>query len=275
MKEHLNAHLSHDLEGHVPSDWLARHNKGRCRGCGLIVAASRQLCSNPDCRAADRAAQPPPPQVIGPSVPAPSVASNMPDLDEVFTARRLTFRHIPHRARRKWAQVLIRCLAMVVVHNSVAAWTELLMLPKCSLCTPPAKGPKAHKRTSAAYTLDRLARWEAGERASLWANYNEANGNPKVSNSVEARHTRAITLCREGLYGKGCSALSSGGLAKSCQGAITKLRDLHPFAAPLDRTPSQNLSLAPAMSLDLVARRLRSFPWHCSWALRPSCSTFG
>eukprot|EP00973_Karenia_brevis_P060853 8462755-Karenia_brevis.AAC.1 len=58
-------------------------------------------------------------------------------------------------------------MAFAVLHNTVSAWTELCLLPKCVLCIPPKKG-SSNEQASAAFTLDRLARWEAGERMSLW-----------------------------------------------------------------------------------------------------------
>ena len=257
MTDHLDAHLSNDLSGHGPSDWLSRNNKARCRVCGLVVAASRGV--HPRCRASDRAAQP----VVSPipqTVPSPQEASNLPTLDQVFTSRRSTFRHVPHRARRRWAQTLIRALAIVVLHNTVSAWTELLMLPKCVLCTPPSKGPKSNNRTAAAYTLDRLSRWEAGERASLWAAYPAEHTPPKLPNTVEARENRATKLCREGMDGKSCAALTSDGLSKANHATLTEVRRLHPPAPAQGRTPASSLALPPDLPPELVARMLRSFP---------------
>ena len=283
MSDHLNAHLSHDLVGNVSSDWLASHNKARCRVCGLVVAASRGVHTT--CRARDRAAQPPSSQAVPPSAPAPQDTSLLPTLDDIFTSRRPTFRHVPHRARRRWAVVLTRCLAMVALHNTVAAWTEFLLLPKCVLCVPFSKGSKSNKRTAAAYTLDRLSRWEAGERAALWADYTVQRGNTTPPNTTEAKNNRAMTLCREGMDGKSCSALTSGGLAKVCPATRDKLESMHPPALAQGRSPVASLAHPPDIPPELVARMLRSFPagtapgpsglraQHLLDSLSPACKT--
>ena len=51
--------------------------------------------------------------------------------------------------------------------NDEASWRELLMLPQ-SILDPPRRGGKQHAKAAAAYTLDRLKRWEDGERLLLW-----------------------------------------------------------------------------------------------------------
>ena len=72
-----------------------------------------------------------------------------------------------HPTRHAWAQVLTRALATVAHRNDDKAWRELCMLPKCVLCVP-TQGGRQHRKATAAYTLDRLHRWQEGERLSLW-----------------------------------------------------------------------------------------------------------
>ena len=69
------------------------------------------------------------------------------------------------------------------------------MLPKCVLCTPP-RGGKSHAQAAAAYTNDRLARWLAGERATL-AELPKQRGGGTV-NTPEAKLARSEALAREG-----------------------------------------------------------------------------
>ena len=104
----------------------------------------------------------------------------------------------------------------------------MILLPKCVLCAPPQRGHSADSGV-AAYTLDRLARWEAGERMSLW---NDAPAyKPVASNdSKAARKTRATALAREGLDSKACAALLSDGLARESAANASKMRALHPRA---------------------------------------------
>ena len=80
------------------------------------------------------------------------------------TSKTATLRH---PTRHAWAQVLTRALATVAHRNDDKAWRELCMLPKCVLCAP-TQGGRQHRKATAAYTLDRLHRWQEGERLSLW-----------------------------------------------------------------------------------------------------------
>lgn len=81
-------------------------------------------------------------------------------MEDVFTARIPTLKYVPHRAKAKWSQALVRCFAAIVLLNNMAAWSDLLMLPKAVLCVPQGSTKDA---ATAAFTLDRLDRWEAGE----------------------------------------------------------------------------------------------------------------
>ena len=107
------------------------------------------------------------------------------------------------------------------------------MLPKCTLTPPPLRGGQATQRTAAAYTLDRLVRWEAGERTSLWADL------PTPTNTDAAKLRRAEALCREGLDGKACAALTANGLQGADRDTLEPFTREHPChrAAPV---PSQH-----------------------------------
>ena len=92
----------------------------------------------------------------------------MPSLEEVGKRQVNTWRHVPWKARGLWATVFVRAMANVAFCNTEAAWTELQMLPKAVLAAPPLKAKVDNESARAAYTLDRLSRWEAGERMTLW-----------------------------------------------------------------------------------------------------------
>lgn len=77
---------------------------------------------------------------------------------------------------------------------------------------------------------------------------------------AEARNKGAILLCREGLDGKSCSALTSKGLASANEATNRKLRTLHPSAPPPGHSPTDSLALPPDLPPELVAKMLRSFP---------------
>ena len=107
---------------------------------------------------------------------------------------------------------LARAVAKVVLLNSLEAWTELLMLPKCVLCSPPRSG-KAHHNKRIAFVRSRLQRWLAGERASLWADVPQYCEPRKKRVSDEAaknqRHLKCIELCGENAFGRVSGVLAA------------------------------------------------------------------
>ena len=256
MVLHINAHLSGQRQGELPASWLSENYKVRCRVCGLCVAASRGV--HDTCRPQERRAL----QQSGPSQHESSnlreQPANLPALAEVHSRKTPTYQHVPKQCRGKWAQTLVRCLALVVHTNSAAAWTELEMLPKSVLCSPPRRG-KAHAKAAAAFTLDRLARWEAGERLSLWGDLPTTKLG-KVDNSMEARHRRAEALAREGLDSKACAALTGEPLVEATRDNHRLLTQLHPEEPPPNCPPLAELALAPRLLPEAVLAALRSFP---------------
>ena len=99
-----------------------------------------------------------------------------------------------------------------VVHtNDDKAGRELLMLPKCVLCAPPRFSPR-HQKAVGACILDRLHRWQEGERLGLWdsrPSRQTANGQHP---SAEQRRALATSLAREGFDRKACAGVVSNGL---------------------------------------------------------------
>ncbi|CAK0887833.1 unnamed protein product, partial [Prorocentrum cordatum] len=162
LHRHLDAHVSGQLAGQVDPEWFRRHGRARCRVCGLSVGANRGV--HPACRPADRAAlrMAAAPQPVH-AAAGRGVGEGRPSLASVHAASVPTLRYVPKRAPAAWSRALTRCLAGVVAHNSVAAVTDLQMLAKTFLSVPPRTG-RDHESALAAFTLERLARWEAGER---------------------------------------------------------------------------------------------------------------
>ena len=134
LQAHVDAHLSGHLQGDVPDEWFQARHRQRCAVCGLSV--STRFGVHPTCHAQTRAA----PTASTAQQPQPGLPS-LPDLSAIASSR-LHF-------------------------NSIAAWTELLMLPQAVLAAPPRTGRK-HRKATAAFTLDRLRRWQEGERSTLW-----------------------------------------------------------------------------------------------------------
>ena len=263
MQSHVDSHLSGALAGHIPTSFLESHHRCKCRVCGLCVAASRGV--HPRCRASERQAARPasstngqaPSGGSGNAPPGAAMEVGRPSMHDVFTARIPTLRYVPHRARSKWSQVLVRCLAAVVLYNNLTVWGDLLMLPKAVLCVP--QGSSKDEAT-AAFTLDRLDRWESGERQSLWADAPKTRAKSGRMVSDEYKRLRAEALTREGLDGKACSALLSKGLIEPSRQSAGKVRALHPAAAVPPRRPLAEAALPPHVAPAVVSKMLRAFP---------------
>ena len=266
IKGHINGHLSGQYGGSIPDDWLSANRKTTCRHCGLLCAASRGIHNS--CSAAERNRTTQTGRghesrgvASGSNVVAPS-SDDLPSLDEIHRKHVLTVKHVPHTVRSLWARCLIRALAAAVFFNSHAAWTEFAMLPKCVLCTPP-RGGKAHANAAANFTADRLSRWLAGERQSLWADAPSAGrGSNRRSRraSTKQRETQAIAFAREGFDRKACAALVAEGIVDPCRSNLDKLKPLHPVRAPLDAVPAQQLPASPNIDSEAILQALRSFP---------------
>ncbi|CAE7610039.1 unnamed protein product [Symbiodinium natans] len=250
----VNAHLVkdhrlHELQGLV---WMLLHGGGACTVLSLLVVARIPLAPvvglMPEARAA--AVEAAPMEVDG--LPLPS-------FEAIQAARTSTLRHVPVAARHAWNQVLTRALAAVGHHNNLESWLELLMLPQCVLCAP-GRGGRRHRKAAAAFTLDRLQRWQEGERLSLW----EARPCRRAARTgpltPEERRDIATSWGREGFDRKACAALLSKGLCPQNEDTARALAALHPHR-PLPAAPAiADLPLPPSMAPELVARCLRAFP---------------
>ena len=254
LQNHINAHLSGSLEGEVPESWLRERGKTRCLVCGLCVSVQRGV--HPTCRPEYRAAA---------DVPAASSdhagggGEQLPSLVEVQSARTPTLRHVPAAARHSWCQALTRALAAVAHHNDLRSWVELLMLPQAVLCPPPRRGRK-HLKAAAAFTLDRLHRWQQGERAQLWDSRPVPRARRSGAPSAAEKREWATALGREGFDRKACAALLSEGLLPQSHETACALDSLHPAASPPATPSMQELPLAPELADEVVARCLREFP---------------
>ena len=224
---HVDAHLSGSLAGRVFPAWLQDRGLQQCLVRGLIV--STRYGTHPTCRPAARAGGGSAVASGGPR----AADGTLPSLKDIQRSSTRTLRHVPPSARHAWGQALARALAAVAEYNDEAAWVPLLMLPQCVLCSPP-RGGRKHQRTAAAYTLDRLKRWNDGERASLW-------------------DTRTAASHRPG-------RVLRSGTSPRASPSVAALHSLHPIAAVPTSSALEGLPLAPALDVDGVARALRHFP---------------
>ena len=254
LNRHVDAHLSGQLAGRVPAHWLADHGKVQCRVCGLAV--SKRLEVHPTCRPAERRQQRPTQEAS-----AGSGHAGLPSLSEICNGTARTLKYVPAKAKASWAKALTRSLALAVHLNTVMAWTEFAMLPSCALCPPPRKG-HSNSSDSAAFTLDRLSRWDAGERLSLWHDRPAA---PKAGSNSEAdaearKFLRAELLCREGLVGKACGSLMSDGICSPSGTSFADISALHPLASLPCLPHGDPLPVAPLLEAAVVGKSLRTFP---------------
>ena len=253
LRAHVDAHLSGSLAGRVPPAWLQDRGLQQCLVCGLTV--STRYGTHPTCRPAARAGGGSAVASGGPR----AADGTLPSLKDIQCSATWALRHVPPSARHAWGQALARALAAVAEYNDEAAWVPLLMLPQCVLCSPP-RGGRKHQRTAAAYTLDRLKRWNDGERASLWDTRTAASHRPGRVLSDEQKRDFATSLAREGFDRKACAALLSQGLCDPSPSTVAALHSLHPIAAVPTSPALEGLPLAPALAVDGVARALRHFP---------------
>ena len=249
MRSHVDSHLSGALEGDVPAAWLEARGRIRCVVCGLSVSDRRGI--HPTCRPQARAA---------------AVADNAmdadldaPSMEAIQAARTATLRHVPAAARHAWNQVLTRALAAVAHRNDAEAWRELLMLPKCVLCAPGRRGRK-HNKVVAAFVLDRLQRWQQGERQSLWESRPPCRAGRSGPLTPAERRDIATSWAREGFDRKACAALLSKGLCPQSEETARALAALHPSCPAPTVQAIFELPLPPGVAPDTVARCLRAFP---------------
>ena len=251
MRAHIDAHLTGSLQGEVPASWMQSKRRQRCPVCGCSVSTQHGV--HPTCRPAAR-------QAAGtPCAARQEVGPQLPTLQEVQAGRTPTLRHVPHAARSTWARVLTRALAAVTHHNDLRSWQELLMLPQCVLDAP-RRGGRKHAKAAASYTLDRLKRWEEGERLELWVSRQMPQQGPRRPLSDAERRDLATSLAREGFDSKACSALLATGLARETAETTAALQNLHPQQPAPDTPPVHELPPAPQLVPDVVAKALRSFP---------------
>ena len=163
--------------------------------------------------------------------------------------------------RRLWAQCLARAIVQVIWSNNAAAWIDLQMLPKCTLCIP-KRGGKSHKSQRLAWTRGKLTRWLAGERSELWQDI-PTYKQPKVKVlTKEQRQERCVNLVAEGGLRNACNALIDPQPLGRDEETAAKLADKHPV--PDQQVDMSNYGMAsstlvPTIEVDLVECSIRSF----------------
>eukprot|EP00731_Ephydatia_muelleri_P014413 Em0008g133a len=162
--------------------------------------------------------------VVPSSIPNHQVT--LPSLEDICSLKHPTIRFIPSSARPAFARVLSSVLKEIVAVNSVAAWTKLLMLPKCVLPTS-KRGGRHNKPISIDILCDM---WLKGNLCELWLRAQTQATISTQSKKVlpNKRVDSAIALAKDGLYSKACQMLTSQGLAPDDDNTWNLLISKHP-----------------------------------------------
>ena len=229
VRTHLREHYAGRFSGAVPQLFLDAHKLCTCSVCGKIISQRSNGCC-PSCRPVRRA-------TVSRGPIETSVVAGLPSLDDVCTTRVRLLKYIPRSARAVWGQVLSQTTANVVWHNSLQAWTELAMLPKCVLLAPPRQG-KSNKSDTVAFIKLRCQRWLDGERMELWVDgpgtrkrhQNSRGSTPSNRHTIEHQQQRCMELVADGQYAKATKALISPGPLRRNEEIEKAMREKHPLA---------------------------------------------
>ena len=168
-----------------------------------------------------------------------------------------------------WGQVLAQAAAAVVYHNTLQAWTEWAMLPKCVLLAPPRQG-KSNKHNTVAFTKARCERWLAGERQELWADgpgVRHRRRPAKAPNTgsqfdIDKQQQRCLALAPDGQYAKAAKALVSSGPLARDEETLRALQDKHPLAQTnpdLSDLVAPGKAQVPEFGCALINKMVKSF----------------
>ena len=162
--------------------------------------------------------------VVPSSIPNHQVT--LPSLEDICSLKHPTIRFIPSSAWPAFARALSSVLKEIVAVNSVAAWTKLLMLPKCVLPTS-KRGGRHNKPISIDILCDM---WLKGNLCELWLRAQTRATISTQSKKVlpNKRVDSAIALAKDGLYSKACQMLTSQGLAPDDDNTLNLLVSKHP-----------------------------------------------
>ena len=173
----------------------------RCVVCGNSVSRAHGV--HPTCRPAAGAA------AVDAAAPMDTDGLQLPSLNPIQAPRCGVFPASPATAGTKCLQGLLpQCGA----HQRRQSWAGTADAPQVRFVrTPPRFSPRHHKAVGACI-LDRLHRWQEGERLGLW----DSRPSRQIANgqhpSAEQRRALATSLAREGFDRKACAGVVSNGL---------------------------------------------------------------
>ena len=224
---HMTSHAKGVLPGVVPSSWLRSQSCFICPNCSSIVSNSHFVSHARKCPSVAFGGQNGQTNIFN-VVPSsiPNHQVTLPSLEDIGSLKHPTIRFIPSSARPAFARALFSVLKEIVAVNSVAAWTKLLMLPKCVLPTT-KRGGRHNKPISIDILCDM---WLKGNLCELW---HRAQTRATISTQSKKvlpnkRVDSAIALAKDGLYSKACQMLTSQGLAPDDDNTWNLLISKHP-----------------------------------------------
>ena len=147
------------------------------------------------------------------------------------------------------------------------SWLKLFLLPKCVLVSSKRRG-RHHTPMSIGHHCNI---WSQGRFDTLWEHATrQATPRDRHPRQRSARQSIfiAISLAREGLYGKACQALTSTGIAPNTDTTWELLQSKHPKGTP-PTTPSIEAVGTTILPQDFdMLSILRSFPKATASGLR-------
>jgi hypothetical protein len=190
LRAHVDGHMIGTIPGRPPATWLAEHRLQACGHCGKSVSgtaahAMHRRCwarvATADAARRDNGAQSQD-QDFSPDL---SLLSELPSIESICSRQVPTKEYLEPELLSLAEPAFLRCVANAArfvdkeawCHLGTdddtpwrkqcrVAWTELFMFSKT--CLPQLPGGKAKAKRNLNIVSNRLARWRAGERLSLW-----------------------------------------------------------------------------------------------------------
>ena len=223
-------HAQGVLPGLVPITWLQEHGLFICPNCLSLVATSHTNSHQKKCTHSFE------PSIV-PTSDAIAISDGrweLPTFEEICKLQCRTLHHIPASAKPAFAAVLSSALRSVLYDNTEESWIKLFMLPKCILSSSKRRG-RHHKPTSIKYLCEL---WSNENFEVLWQHaFGQSSSKPFSQCYDHAKVVcKAISLAREGLFGKACQVLTSSGVAPNNETTWKLLQAKHP-EGPLPMLP--------------------------------------
>ena len=291
LRAHVDAHLLAQLPGLPPQEWMDQRGMVACRLCGRMVSRRCNRGVHRTCLATELAPGHPRATQAAPAVDA----EDLPSLRDICLARIETREFIGASLLPAVEREFNKCTANVIAfsrpdawshvgterdsdshHRARRVWTEWFMFAKTCLLVLP--GGKAKEKRNNNIVANRIARWAAGERMSLWeeglrmtkadrparpSRKRKNGGDEKLlEQELERKREEVIDLARRGLPGKAVSHASSLGLAPDTAATERIMRSK--FVAPPATQSASASRRSPTLEANTitdegVVKAVRSF----------------